>query len=132
MIRVGLSRAISRGSAETGSRGRYSTQTGSIGEGSAFGSTRAAKAKWFAKAAAGSVAVGAVLSSFVLTDEVLESASKRVSTVTQIIRNEAKSRFGIDLPVIGAQAFSTADNGLHAPHHPWDNQSWWKAYDHSA
>ncbi|EGF84459.1 hypothetical protein BATDEDRAFT_9227 [Batrachochytrium dendrobatidis JAM81] len=40
--------------------------------------------------------------------------------------------FGIELPILEAHAFSTADAGLHAPHWPWETNYWWTTFDHAS
>ncbi|KAH6576558.1 hypothetical protein BASA50_000020 [Batrachochytrium salamandrivorans] len=99
--------------------------------GSAFGKSNADSAWWFAKAAAASAVLGVTISTFVLTDERMEPVVKSTATAMAALRLQAK-RLGLDLPMLEAHAFSTADAGLHASHWPWEHNTWWTTFDHSS
>jgi ubiquinol-cytochrome c reductase cytochrome c1 subunit len=83
--------------------------------------TRSAALTWLAKTAAVSGLVGLTVSNTILDSEKMSQWS---------------STFLSKLVTMGllpeAAAFSTADNGLHAPHYPWTFHKFWKTYDHAA
>jgi ubiquinol-cytochrome c reductase cytochrome c1 subunit len=91
---------------------------------SAFGNTNKEKAKFFASALLISSAGGLVISNIILTDERIETLSRTTA--------KAFERLGIRYPFNQAQAFSTADHGLHPPHFPWEFEKFYKTFDHSA
>jgi ubiquinol-cytochrome c reductase cytochrome c1 subunit len=91
---------------------------------SAFGNTYKDKAKFFASALLISSAGGLVISNIILTDERIDSLSHKVA--------QAFERLGIRFPFNRAEAFSTADHGLHPPHFPWEFEKFYKTFDHAA
>lgn len=88
----------------------------------AFGSTRREKSIFLAKAMIGSAVGGLVISNMILTDE-------RMQRMTS-----ATTKFGQSIGLVhqNAEAFSTADHGMHAPHYPWEFDKFYQTFDHQA
>ena len=104
--------------------GFFSRHGKTLATSSAFGNTGKDKAKFFASALVLSSAGGLVISNIILTEERIESLSRTVA--------KAFESLGVKFPLNQAQAFSTADHGLHSPHYPWEFEKFYKTFDHAA
>lgn len=128
--RLGLS-SSSTTSTSTASSSRTFTSSATA---SFFTPARKASAISFSKTLAGCSVLGYTLSNYVLTDDLLEPVYESIYSV-QTRLQRAAATFGTKVSLNAlpeALAFSLPDDGLHAPHHPWEHKKWWKSFDHAA
>ncbi|KAJ2995121.1 cytochrome c1 [Globomyces sp. JEL0801] len=88
------------------------------------------QASYLTKAVTGSLVGGYVISEFILTDERIKPVSDSLQSFKSSLIQNATD-LGIN-PFPTAHAFSTADNGLHSPHYPWEFEKATKTFDHAA
>ncbi|KAJ3080779.1 cytochrome c1 [Quaeritorhiza haematococci] len=88
---------------------------------------------WFSKTAAVCGILGYTISNHVLTDERMSPVYEQLYQL-QVALKQKMEGMGIELklPLLEALAFSTGDDGLHAPAYPWEHRKWWISYDHAA